>query len=371
KYGSESVLTEFVTNYVPGETMDSEPYLDRRVEIGVKPAPSSKIRLANLINNRIHLRKLRKAQRQIANRINVDGYDLAFVFPCRVEQTPSLLRYLAIPSLYYGAEVHRRVFEHPRVVEPEYRGNRQRGNFLSEPYYENLRSGDVRNAESATIVLANSYHTREAMIKTYGLFPVVVYNGLNLDRFAAIEDVAKEPAVLSVGLLSPIKGHRLVAEALARIPAAKRPELWIAYYGGEKGEEGYVSRFCEDNGISLKLTKGLDDEGLRDVYARARVVALGYVVEPLGLVPLEAMACGTPVVAVKEGGFRETIRDGEVGLLTERDPDDMAEAIGRLFDDDALYQRMVANCRPYIEENWDYRTSAERYYAIMREIVGG
>ncbi|MCI0480411.1 MAG: glycosyltransferase, partial [Candidatus Dadabacteria bacterium] len=126
---------------------------------------------------------------------------------------------------------------------------------------------------------------------------------------------------------------------------------------------------CDAKGVELELIKGLDDVGLRNLYSRARLVALGYVVEPLGLVPLEAMACGTPVVAVKEGGFRETIRDGEVGLLVERDPGDMAAAITRLLTDEDLYQRMRANCRPYVEENWDNRTGAERYYEIMKGIA--
>ncbi len=371
KYDADISLCEYVTQYNSEEAMDLSACLDERVIVEAKPAASGNNKLINLINNWIGLWELRRAQKEIARRINGGDFDLVFVFPCRVEQTPSLLRFVTIPSLYYGAEVHRRVFEHPRVTEPGYQGNWQRGNFISRPYYENLRRNDVKNAECATLFFANSYHTREAMIKTYGLFPTVVYNGLNLDSFERMEGAEKERAVLSVGNLSPFKGHRLVAEAVAGIPKKLRPELRIAYHSGDDEERNYLSGFCEDNGIDLKVIQGLDDAGLREVYARAYVVALGYVVEPLGLVPLEAMACGTPVVAVKEGGFRETIRDGEVGLLVDRDPADMAEALQRLFEDVDLYNRMAGNCRPNIEENWDNRSGAEKYYEIMRGIVEG
>ncbi len=370
KYGSDISLTEFVTRYRPDEAMDLAQHLYERVIVKAQPAVSGKNKLVNLISNWVSLRKLKSAQKRLADRINGGGYDLTFVFPCRVEQTPSILRYLDLPSLYYGAEVNRRVFEHPRVVEPEYTGKWQRGNFISKPYYEYLRRNDVLNAECATIIFANSYHTREAMIKTYGLFPTVVYNGLNLDSFKRMDGVEKERAVLSVGTLTPFKGHRLIAEAVTRIPKDNRPEFWIAFHGADEAEESYITDFCEDNGVDLKLIRDLDDDGLRDTYARAAVVALGYVVEPLGLVPLEAMACGTPVVAVNEGGFRETIRNGEVGLLVNREPDEMAEALQRLISDTELYDRMARACRAYIEENWDNRSGAEKYYEIMNEIAG-
>lgn len=74
------------------------------------------------------------------------------------------------------------------------------------------------------------------------------------------------------------------------------------------------------------------DETLCDLYRRARAVLFTAPSEDFGLVPLEAMACGKPVVAPRYGGPTETVIDGETGFLTSGQPRDFAAAITRLAD---------------------------------------
>ena len=94
-------------------------------------------------------------------------------------------------------------------------------------------------------------------------------------------------------------------------------------------------------------------------------------VEPFGLVPLEAMACGTPVVAVKEGGFRETVADGVVGRLVDRDTVKFGEAITELLADGTLWAGMAGNCRMYVEEGWTVEISAGRFLDVFERAAKG
>jgi glycosyltransferase involved in cell wall biosynthesis len=66
------------------------------------------------------------------------------------------------------------------------------------------------------------------------------------------------------------------------------------------------------------------------------------------------MACGTPVVAVREGGYRETIVDGYTGYLVERDPRQIADRIVELTTNKSLYEQMTINCGKHIKEHWDW-----------------
>ena len=84
---------------------------------------------------------------------------------------------------------------------------------------------------------------------------------------------------------------------------------------------------------------------------------------------LEANACGLPVVAVAEGGVRETVQDGVNGLLVEEDEPAMAAAIDRLRGDPALRRALGENGRRIVAERWSLETAADRLERRLEEVV--
>jgi glycosyltransferase involved in cell wall biosynthesis len=72
------------------------------------------------------------------------------------------------------------------------------------------------------------------------------------------------------------------------------------------------------------------------------------------------MACGTPVVAVAEGGMQETILDGETGFLVQRSPESFAEALLKLYENPELAEQMGAAGRQHVLQNWTWDKAAER-----------
>jgi glycosyltransferase involved in cell wall biosynthesis len=82
--------------------------------------------------------------------------------------------------------------------------------------------------------------------------------------------------------------------------------------------------------------------------------------EPFGLAPLEANACGVPVIAIAEGGVRETVVDQVNGLLVENNPGAMAEAIARLSSDPSLARKLGVKARHAVKENWDLNAAIDR-----------
>ena len=79
--------------------------------------------------------------------------------------------------------------------------------------------------------------------------------------------------------------------------------------------------------------------------------------EPFGLSPLEAMACGTPVVGVNEGGVSETVIDGSTGKLVSRKATEFAKAIETLWSDSKLRRAYGSKARKYVKENWTWDKS--------------
>lgn len=309
---------------------------------------------------------------RVAKDIDAGGFDVAFIDHCRVEQSPSVLRRIETPTVYFSQEVHRRLFEHPLLNRPDYELRNRLGDLLHLPGDMFLRGRDRKNAAAADYVVANSYHTREALIKTYGVFADVIYPGVDMSRFPpGLPATVRENAVLSVGILAPFKGHRFVLKAISRIPKTVRPELRVIFNRELFGERGCLENLAVKLDVKLDFKEDIPEDEIVNEYCRCKVVALAQVVEPFGLVPLEAMACGTPVVAVKEGGFRETVADGLVGRLVDRNVEKFGVALKDMLTDDGLWNDMSAACRPYVEKNWTVRNSAAAFLDVFRLAAKG
>jgi glycosyltransferase involved in cell wall biosynthesis len=309
---------------------------------------------------------------RVAKDIDAGGFDAVFVDHCRIEQSPSVLRRVDTPTVYFSQEVHRRLFEHSLLNRPDNGLRNRLADLLHLPDDTVLRRRDRKNAAAADYIVTNSYHTREALIKTYGVFADVIYPGVDVSRFPpGLPVTERENAVLSVGVLAPFKGHRFVLEAVGRIPKIVRPELRVIYNREFFGERSYLENLAARLNVKLELKEDIPEDEIVNEYRRCKVVALAQVVEPFGLVPLEAMACGTPVVAVKEGGFRETVADGLVGRLVDRDVEKFGGALTDILTDDALWSDTSAACRPYVEKNWTIKKSAAAFLDVFKRAVKG
>jgi glycosyltransferase involved in cell wall biosynthesis len=81
------------------------------------------------------------------------------------------------------------------------------------------------------------------------------------------------------------------------------------------------------------------------------------VLEPFGFVPLESMACGTPVLGVAEGGVRESILHGKTGWLVQRNQQEFAQAIVQLLSQPRLIEELGREGPAYVQENWNWDKS--------------
>ncbi len=107
------------------------------------------------------------------------------------------------------------------------------------------------------------------------------------------------------------------------------------------------------------------DVELKRLYQTASVLLYTPHIEPFGLAAIEAMASGTPVVAVREGGPAETVVDGVTGFLCDRDPQQLGEAVLRLLDDAELRERMGRAAREHTVQNWTWDRSVEQLQALL------
>ena len=202
----------------------------------------------------------------------------------------------------------------------------------------------------------------------------VVHVGVDHTRFRPLPGVERIPGRLMTTASAdvPLKGLVPLLEALAKLRTERDDAELVVI--GKLRQGSKIPATLERLGLegSVRFVHGVDDEDIVRLYAEAAVAVVPSLYEGFSLPAVEAMACGTPIVATTGGALPEVVgRDGETGLLVPPgDASALALAIGRLLDDDALRARLGAAGRDRVLREFTWRATAEgtvRQYEALLE----
>jgi glycosyltransferase involved in cell wall biosynthesis len=229
------------------------------------------------------------------------------------------------------------------------RAGRLASRWVYKPMLARLARWDASTAIRVHRFVANSAHVAGRIRRYYNRVATIVYPPVDT-IFYHPADVLPGRHFLIVSALVPYKRIELAMAACDRLGAALR----IVGDGPDR------ARLEAQAGRHVEFLGPLSDEAVRDEYRRALAVVLPGQ-EDFGLVPVEAQACGRPVVALGQGGALETVIDGETGVLfAEPDVDSLAGALDQV----ARRQFDSARIRELAQ-----RFTRERHVQHMREVI--
>lgn len=183
-----------------------------------------------------------------------------------------------------------------------------------------LRRWDRRSAAVVDHFAANSTAVRDRIHCFYGREARVIFPPVDTEFFTPGLNDGGRRGALAVSRFIPYKRIDLAIDACARAGVS----LIVA---GSGPEETALRARAAEAGVPVTFELSPSDERLRELYRSAEVVIFA-ATEDFGIVPVEAQACGTPVIAVNRGGARDTVLNGVTGLLVGRqEPDALAEAL--------------------------------------------
>ena len=253
--------------------------------------------------------------------------------------------------------------------------------------------------EMADAVIAVSESTKADLLRLFRVDPArvhVIHNGIDLEEYAERRDDEilqrhgvdpARPYILFVGRITRQKGIIHLVKALRHLDpgfqvvlcagAPDTPEIAAemksAVEAAQQGRPGVVW-----------IEKMLPKAEIIALYSGAEVFVCPSIYEPFGIINLEAMACGTPVVASAVGGIPEVVVHGETGLLVpveqnkeapfepvnaERFALNLAEAINELMRDEVRRRHMAREARRRVEENFSWEVIAQKTAELYR-VVG-
>jgi starch synthase len=251
----------------------------------------------------------------------------------------------------------------------------------------------------ADAVIAVSQGTREDILRAYpAVDPArvhVIYNGIDLDEYQKTSatsaltaygvDLAV-PYVLFVGRITRQKGVTHLVDAIRYLPA----ETQVVLCAGAPDTleiaaemRAKVEQTRKHHPRVIWLEKMVTKPEVIQLYSHARVFCCPSVYEPFGIINLEAMACGAPVVASATGGIKEVVVHGETGFLVpfEHDPvtgfpldselfaRDLAAALAELLSDPEKCRRFGAAGRRRVEEIFSWRAIGDQTIALYQELI--
>jgi alpha-1,3/alpha-1,6-mannosyltransferase len=247
-------------------------------------------------------------------------------------------------------------------------------------------------------VLVNSHFTAAAFRQTFlrlrTVTPEVLYPGIDVARYARLDaEHSRTPdnttpagtgktTLLSISRYERQKNVALAIQALALLRARLSPEAFARLQLVVAG--GYDKRLREHRetlrdlqlrvhrlrlGAHVVFVRSPTDTARLALLSRCLCVVYTPENEHFGLVPLEAMAAGRPVVAVRSGGPLETVRHEATGLLCAPTPEAFAEALARLITNPAEARRLGQEGRAHVLQHFSHSAFGNRLDTMMRNLV--
>lgn len=251
------------------------------------------------------------------------------------------------PNLWYCNTPTRAFYDqYPDVIDKQSFFKRQ----IARTWIILHRFFDQRSISDIDSIVANSENIRNRVKKYYNRDSTVIYPGIDTSRFHCSE---YGDFWLSVNRLYPEKRIELQIEVFRKLPD-QRLVIAGGYSQGDHAS-AYVSTIMRDLPPNVTILGEVREEELVDLYSRCRGLLCTAVEEDFGLTPLEAMASGKPVVAVNEGGFKETVTP-ETGILARPETEAITEAIyaaGRdpeRYHDACIVQAKRFDIRPFSDK---------------------
>ena len=218
------------------------------------------------------------------------------------------------------------------------------------------------------VVAANSTNTQKRIQQYFDRASTVINPGIDAAEYSNSGD---DRYFLYPSRILVNKRQDYVVEAFKRFAASDKKHRYSLVLAGTLSRDPEHSAYYEKvkkmaGGLNVKIETNVTEAGMKKLYANSTAVLFAAENEDYGLVPLEGMASGKPVISVDEGGPRETVVDSETGFLVDS-PEQMAERMVKIVQDGALAERLGKNGRKRVEQQYSWNVFFKKFDRLLEE----
>jgi D-inositol-3-phosphate glycosyltransferase len=246
-------------------------------------------------------------------------------------------------------------------------------------------------ALQADQIVAECPQDRDDLIKHYGVPAekiTIIPCGFSEEEFHPVDKSQArevlalqpdEPVLLQLGRMVPRKGVDNVVKAIGKL-RQKGKKVRLLIVGGESDEPdpqknpelARLHDIAETHNVldAIHFVGRKGRDLLKYYYSAADIFITTPWYEPFGITPLEAMACGTPVIGANVGGIKYSVVDGETGaLVSPENPDELADKVSKLLSDQNELQRLGQNAIRRVHQHFTWKSVADKVNRLYEEIL--
>lgn len=230
-------------------------------------------------------------------------------------------------------------------------------------------------------IITVSYFLKKELMKRYFVREdqiQVIYNGVDIERFnpnlsgnciRKYYRLGNRPVVLYFGRLAPYKGVQFLIEAASKV-LKELPETKFLIGGAIRYDIADLNRLIKKVKHSVVFTGYVAAQDVPSLYAACDVFCYPSLWEGFGLTPVEAQACGKPVVAFNTCALPEVVKNGHTGLLAEpRNVEALAEALIFLLKEESQRVRMGLTARERVTKLFSWDKAAQKTLQVYYEAL--
>lgn len=316
---------------------------------------------------------------------NLKAFDLVYIV--------NIWSYPAAIAAYYS-----RLYKKPYIIVPSgmlYPDTFSKKIWKKRPYYYLVVKRDLKDAS------AIHYTTEDEAKKTHSFLnlmnrKIIIPNGIDLSEFSDLPDTEKlkiryphlknKKIILFLGRIHWIKGLDILVKAYATI-LKERDDLHLLIVGNDKGEYSKkVKKWIREYGMDYVDYNSADRDYTEDTkvtfigmltgkekieaYAGSDIFVLPSYSENFGMVAVEAMACGIPVIISNKVGIYKEIERNKAGIIIDADSKSLYEGIKLLLEDPDLREEIALNGRKLVEKYYDIDKVADKMIEAYRQLAG-
>lgn len=309
--------------------------------------------------NALVIQRIKAAE--LAKKIDMARFDVMLVTHDRFLQAPWILRYLKTPTIFLCQEPTRSYYEFFLRIPDSWP--------LLNKAYEKInrffrKRIEETNARQSDRIVSNSLYSAEVLFRSYGRFASPVYLGIDPEEYFD-EKRKKKNQIVIVGNDEPQKDLGMAIHSISQI-AKNKPKLIVA--SPRRYNPDRIHDIANRSKVEIKIVFERSVEQMRRIYSESILTLATSYLEPFGLSVIESMACCTPVVAINEGGYRETIIDQKTGFLVERNATALGQACEILLCNPKMAKKMGETGMDYVRENFTWDKTVNQLDRIFKDV---